>query len=290
MPATCQPAASLHAAQSADAVLPLSSTMLPLQALDASHGAASVQHLEQRSFNAWPGAHCAVVGDWLLRSTSGYTKRANSANALQPGAVLTAPLLRAIEGWYAGQQQPCIFRLSPLADPAADALLQALGYRLQEPSVFLQRSTQRGDALWQPAPGVTVQVDAAPSAAWLQGYSQACGLVLWQQQALARIQQAIGMRCAYVSLGCEGAACAWGLVVWERGAAGLYEVLVAPHRRRQGLGRVLLGAMLQWAQQQGATHTDLQVLSSNQPARQLYASLGFAPVYGYHYRAQPQPA
>ena len=85
-------------------------------------------------------------------------------------------------------------------------------------------------------------------------------------------------------------ACAWGLVVWERGAAGLYEVLVAPHRRRQGLGRVLLGAMLQWAQQQGATHTDLQVLGSNQPARQLYASLGFAPVYGYHYRAQPQPA
>lgn len=264
--------------------------MLPLRSADALQGAASVQQLEHRSFNAWPGARCAVVGDWLLRSTLGYTKRANSANALQPGAGLTAALLHEIESWYARQQQPCIFRLSPLADPAADALLQTQGYRVLEPSVFMQRSTQPGDAAWQAAPGVTVQVDAAPSAAWLQGYSQANGLQPWQQQALQSMQQTMGMPCAYVSLWCEGIACAWGQVVLERGAAGLYEVLVAADHRRQGLGRVLLGALLQWAQQQGATHTDLQVLGSNQPARQLYASLGFAPVYGYHYRAQPQPA
>lgn len=73
----------------------------------------------------------------------------------------------------------------------------------------------------------------------------------------------------------------------ERDAAGLYEVLVHPEHRGQGLGRQLVQGLLQWAAQQGATHTDLQVAAANSRARQLYESLGFATVYGYHYRVKP---
>ncbi len=56
-------------------------------------------------------------------------------------------------------------------------------------------------------------------------------------------------------------------------------MLVHPAYRGQGLGRQMLQALPQWAAQQGATHADL-------PAQQLYASLGFEPVYGYHYRVK----
>ncbi len=35
-----------------------------------------------------------------------------------------------------------------------------------------------------------------------------------------------------------------------------------------------------------ATHADLQVRGGNLPAQQLYASLGFEAVYGYHYRVK----
>lgn len=72
----------------------------------------------------------------------------------------------------------------------------------------------------------------------------------------------------------------------EREAVGIYEVLVHPAYRGQGLGRHMLQALLQWAAQQGATHADLQVRSGNLPAQQLYASLGFEAVYGYHYRVK----
>ena len=258
---------------------------LPLSTALPHAGAASVQQLEQRSFNAWPAPRNAVAGDWLLRSAGGYTKRANSANALQPGATLTPQLLEQIEACYARQQLPSIFRLSPLADGGVDALLQARGYRLVDPSLLMQRATQDHDH--QPAADDKLQFESQLPAPWLQGYCAASVHPPEQQLPHRRILESIGMRCAYASLRREGRTLAWGLAVLERDAAGLYEVLVHPEHRGQGLGRQLVQGLLQWAAQQGATHTDLQVAAANSRARQLYESLGFATVYGYHYRVKP---
>ena len=132
---------------------------------------ASVARLEQRSFNAWPAVRTAVMDGWLLRSSGGYTKRANSANAVQAGALLDGGLLQAIEAWYARQQLPAIFRLSPLADGQCDALLAARGYALVEPSRFLLRYGTPADCQ---LPAVHVEPRCTP--AWLTGYAQASGL------------------------------------------------------------------------------------------------------------------
>ena len=49
--------------------------------------------------------------------------------------------------------------------------------------------------------------------------------------------------------------------------------------RRQGVGATLLAHAVQWAAQQpGLEWMDLQVLSANEPARQLYLRGGFVPV------------
>ncbi|MCT9811915.1 GNAT family N-acetyltransferase [Acidovorax sp. Be4] len=264
--------------------VPHPATTLPLHSAGPHQGAASVQQLEHRSFNAWPAPRCAVVGDWLLRSTQGYTKRANSANALQAAAPLNAPLLRHIEAFYARQGLPSIFRLSPLADDAVDALLHAHGYQVVEPSVFMQRVMQADDGARQSAQGL--QLAQSLQAQWLQGYCVASEHTPHQQRAHGLILQSIGMPCAYACLVREGQVRAWGLAVLEREAVGIYEVLVHPAYRGQGLGRQMLQALLRWAAQQGATHADLQVRGGNLPAQQLYASLGFEPVYGYHYRVR----
>ena len=261
-------------------------TTLPLLSPLPHQGAASVQQLEQRGFNAWPAPRNAVVGDWLLRSAGGYTKRANSANALQPGAGLTAQLLQQIEGHYARQQLPSIFRLSPLADAGVDALLETRGYRRVDPSLLMQRATQSEDSHWRPAAACTLQFETALPAHWLEGYCAASVHPPEQQGPHRRILESIGMRCAYASLQRDGQTLAWGLAVVERDAVGLYEVLVHPDHRGQGLGRQMVQGLLQWAAQQGATHTDLQVAAANARARQLYESLGFATVYGYHYRVK----
>ncbi len=249
--------------------------------LVAAPGTASVARLEQRSFNAWPAVRTAVMDGWLLRSSGGYTKRANSANAVQAGVLLDGGLLQAIEAWYARQQLPAIFRLSPLANAQCDALLAAQGYALVEPSRFLLR---HGTPTDHQLPAVPMEPHCTP--AWLAGYAQASGLAPQQQPWHQRIVDGIGGQCAYATVEQGGRSVAWGLAVLERGAAGLYDVVVAPECRGQGLGRQLVSGLLQWAAAQGAQQVDLQVRGGNQVAEQLYASLGFVPVYGYHYRVQ----
>lgn len=50
---------------------------------------------------------------------------------------------------------------------------------------------------------------------------------------------------------------------------------VSPHRRRAGIGRELLSAILAWAREQGATRAALWVTAANEPARLLYERDGF---------------
>lgn len=52
-------------------------------------------------------------------------------------------------------------------------------------------------------------------------------------------------------------------------------VAVAPERRRQGLGRQVLQALLDLARQQGAAHATLEVDPGNIAAVALYRDLGF---------------
>lgn len=66
-------------------------------------------------------------------------------------------------------------------------------------------------------------------------------------------------------------ACGW-LVVDE---LHITLVAVAPERRRLGLGRQVLAALLASGQRQGARHATLEVAAANQAACALYRSAGF---------------
>ena len=70
------------------------------------------------------------------------------------------------------------------------------------------------------------------------------------------------------------------------GFAGMRQVLdecsvtniaVAPEYRRQGLGRALLGQLIDRCRETGAAFLTLEVRASNQPAINLYESMGFSP-------------
>lgn len=60
--------------------------------------------------------------------------------------------------------------------------------------------------------------------------------------------------------------------------AHITNLLVDPERRRQGLGRSLMLALIEAAVRNGAHHLTLEVRAENAGARELYASVGMAPV------------
>ena len=48
-----------------------------------------VRELEQRAFRAWPALETHSAYGWVQRISGGYTKRANSINAVSPKSELT---------------------------------------------------------------------------------------------------------------------------------------------------------------------------------------------------------
>ena len=61
-----------------------------------------------------------------------------------------------------------------------------------------------------------------------------------------------------------------------RGPAGvLHDVIVDPARRGRGVGRLLLGAVLQFVNSRGAPRVVLSTAERNEAAQRLFASMGF---------------
>jgi len=77
--------------------------------------------------------------------------------------------------------------------------------------------------------------------------------------------QVVGMVTAQLVIStAEGAPSAW-----------IEDVVVAPHARGDGIGRILLEAILGWASEQGATRAQLLVDLGNAPALGFYQHLGW---------------
>lgn len=61
-----------------------------------------------------------------------------------------------------------------------------------------------------------------------------------------------------------------------RPLVNVHDVGVLPEYRGRGVGRALLAAIEEEAEQRGACKVTLEVLEGNRPAKQLYADLGYA--------------
>ena len=68
---------------------------------------------------------------------------------------------------------------------------------------------------------------------------------------------------------------------------GLFDVLVMPEARRQGLARRVTESLYAWAWAHGARFAYLQVVATNAAAMPLYAAQGFRTVYEYEYLVPP---
>ena len=243
-----------------------------------AHPDTTVRALEERAFNAWPARQSVLHGGWVFRLSGGFTKRANSVNAVEAGASFSG-VRAAAEALYARHGLPPVFRMSPLAPARADPELADAGYTHFDPSLVMTAGLDAAQA------HAGVQIDATPSATWLDGFAAANGVRVPYHAIHHGMVHAIALPCAFASLrDGAGQTIGFGLAVLERGAIGLYDIVVDPAFRGQGHGRALVCALLQWGRDAGAVSAYLQVRAVNEAARRLYSWLGFAEVYQYHYR------
>ena len=242
----------------------------------------TVRDLEALAFNAWPALESVHAHGWLLRFADGYTKRANSINALAP-AVPVAAILALAEPLYAARGLPLVVRLSPLAGAEADASLAALGFQCLDETLVMTAplaGSLQGDA--------AVSIAARPDARWSAGFAAANRVPSAHQATHDRMLASIRNATAFASLQASrdetDATVAWGLAVAEGGRVGLFDIVTLPQARRQGAARRLVEALLAWGHAAGAREAYLQVMAANSAAIALYRSLGFVEAYRYHYR------
>lgn len=242
---------------------------------------STVQTLEECALNAWPASRTLLHQGWVLRAHGGFTKRANAVSALHADAPWPGVQAMA-EAHYARLGQPPVFRLSPLAPAAADAALAAAGYGHHDPAWVMTAGLEAA------ASDARVHCAPVPTAAWLDGTAAAQGHALAQWPLHHATVRAIVPHHACATVGPAEQPLGYGLAVCERGWVGLFDLVVLPAARGQGLGTALVRALLHWGRAAGAQAAYLQVRAANPGALRLYARLGFAPCYAYHYRV-PAP-
>jgi ribosomal-protein-alanine N-acetyltransferase len=98
----------------------------------------------------------------------------------------------------------------------------------------------------------------------------------WTRRDVAELLSSPGVGGLFVE--CEGQAI--GVALWRTAAdeAELLTVAVESDRRRAGLGRILLDAVIEHARRAGANSLFLEVAADNPAARALYAQAGFEQV------------
>jgi ribosomal protein S18 acetylase RimI-like enzyme len=247
-----------------------------MESLDA------VREIEEHLMNAWPSLRTLACGGWIFRQAGGYTKRANSANALASRGDF-APILESARKFYGSFGCPTIFRLTPLAGPEPDRILADLGFETVDETLVMKAAISKG---LEPDAGFSI--DMACTEEWERGYAAAHEQDTAQRRGHRAILKSIApLPTAFATIRNEGRPVAFGLGVVERGRLGLFDIVTSPGERRRGSARSLVGGLLQWGLSQGAETAWLSVIHANANAIALYRQYGFAESYRYHYRVEP---
>ena len=249
----------------------------------------SVDVAERRALSSWPPLESAPLGDWLLRASGGYSARANSVLADgDPGVPLTEALDQVV-AFYDARGLP----------PWAQVVVGSDVHRGFEEAGWVLARPGEADSLFQlgsvsaalrvvrrtlptVVPPVTV-VDRT-DAAWLAD----------DERARAHADAARGVLEGPSQVGFAAVTAPGTDDVIAKGRVagalegpddwiGITNVWVSPGHRRSGLGLVVMGALLEWGAELGATTAYLQVRGDNPAALAVYERLGFLTHHAYRY-------
>jgi len=252
-----------------------------------SVGRASADGLFAIAADCWGFLESEPLDGWELRAGAGFTNRANSAWPLGP---LRRPLPEALDevrAWYAERG------LSPQvqATVGSEVDTELVGYGCGEGHDGALRQTAAvtpalGVLAEQEHPNVPVSTTERPQDRWLRLYRG--GALPPQAKEILGSGDRYHYATIYDEYSGEPLSIGRAVLAGESGSwVGLAGIETAPAARRRGLGRLILGTLLEWAAEQGAEHAMLEVRPENESALALYDRLGFVTAHEYHYRTVP---
>jgi GNAT superfamily N-acetyltransferase len=257
-----------------------------------------ITRIEEYSANAWPAQKTLFVEGWAVRFAGGYTRRANSVLPLHGGPDRLPERVAACEALFRLEGLRPVFKMTGTAPADLDALLAEEGYAIEAPTVLMGLENCVGCAGVAGVAGVAAGAGRAgfpgseasvlerPDAEWFEAWAAFSGPKEADLPIARAILSNIVPERRFLLLRKQGRPVACALVVIEGGWAGIFDVVVKPEERGRGLGRGIMKLALDAAIDAGARSSYLQVVEGNTPAQNLYASLGYRPLYNYWYRTR----
>lgn len=243
-----------------------------------------VRRLEELAWRGWPALETRDISGWHLRFAGGYSKRANSINALGEESRVDPQIVAELETPYRALRRAPVWRLTPLAPPAMGEILAQRGYRPIERSLVQVRTLKGID---QGHPEVTIHPH--PTVPWIEAFCHYSPVRAEHRDVMERMLRAIAAPKGFAFVERAGQPLAMAIGAVEGEHMGLFDVLVMPAARRQGWAQRVTETLYAWAYAQGARFAYLQVVDTNAAARPLYEAQGFRTVYGYEYRVPSSP-
>jgi GNAT superfamily N-acetyltransferase len=241
------------------------------------------ESLERIAALGWRGLDEAPLGGWLLRAGGGFTGRANSVLPLGSPGRPVADALSEVRAWYAARGLPALIQLPLPLQAELHAEVLALGWVEAHDAEVLVADVSAVLAEDFRVTSDLIRVDDRPDHEWLALYHYRGG----ELPAGAVEVMTKGDTVGFASIVRDGAVVAIGRGAVAEGWVGLTAIEVATAVRRQGLGALVVRALLAWGDAGGARSTYLQVSPDNSPALALYASLGYVHHHRYVYLAAP---
>lgn len=246
-------------------------------------GRTGIPALEAVAADGWRAVEQDRLGDWLLRASSGFTARGNSAlTGGSPGL----PLEQAVavtEVWYAARHLPPRFAL--VTDAAGEPLVPELAARLEDRGYARRLPTLMMTATAAALPRLTVDsppvlADTQLGLPWLTAFAD-------YRPILPGVAEQIltGSRSQlFLSVAGDGdAPAAIARMSIYPGWAGIHAMWVDPARRRTGLATAMVAAVAKLAGENHMPEVYLLVERSNSVAVAAYSEMGFIPHHGQFY-------
>lgn len=237
------------------------------------------ERIEDAALNAWPSPKQMVYDGWLLRFTGGESKRVNSINVRYHSTLPIGEKIAHCEAIYVRNNLPVIFRLpEPFIEPDVYQALSDAGYTQFDPTFVLGNEIS-----YEHSEVSDVDVRAMSQPDWLDLRAQFSHMPAANKDIYRTILDGIVPEKTLLGLFVDGSAVACGMGVREGDLLGYFSIYTSEAHRRRGLGRMMMIALIQWGQAQGATYGYLQVEGDNTPAQALYEKMGFKMLYRYSY-------
>ncbi|MFJ2575589.1 GNAT family N-acetyltransferase [Kitasatospora aureofaciens] len=243
--------------------------------------AATPVELQRIAARGWPAVEQEALGAWTLRASAGFTKRANSVQALGDPGLPTAQALAAVRDWYAARGLPAWVEV--VTPGTADDLRAPLELLGPPDSPTLVRTSPLAGLARGGTGHDRVRLSRTAGPAWMSLYGKLSEDPAVREAARQVLHGGPSVWFATAPGAAGQPPLAIGRCVIDGPWAGFGAIEVQPYTRRAGLATAVMAVLAARAAEEGATGAYLQVEADNDGAVALYDGLGFTTSHTYHY-------